>query len=97
MVAEEADGSRRETHGPGFLLLGYDALVATRGNLSRATHVWVVPSDSLDRYVVCVCVSVCQCVPVLVYRSGCRMLLEVFTIEPGELLPKATGVRLVEL
>ena len=25
------------------------------------------------------------------------MLLEVFTIEPGELLPKATGVRLVEL
>ena len=39
VVAEEADGSPRETHGPGYLPLGYDALVTARGNLSRATHV----------------------------------------------------------
>ena len=58
---------------------------------------WCPVTLSTGMLCVCVCVSVCQCVPVLVYRSGCRMLLEVFTIEPGELLPKATGVRLVEL
>ena len=93
---------RRQTEVPAKRtdrVIYYDALVAARGNLSRATHVWVVPSDSLDRYVVCVCVCVCQCVSVSVCAHARIQvgMLEVFTIEPGELLPKATGVRLVEL
>ena len=42
---------------------------------------------------VCQCVSVSVCAHARIQVG----MLEVFTIEPGELLPKATGVRLVEL
>lgn len=32
------------THSTGYIPLGYDALVAARGNLSRAQNLWIVPS-----------------------------------------------------
>ena len=72
VVAESQSGSVYHTHGAGYLLLGYDALIAARGNLSRARGLWVVPSGRLDRFEIailynqlsvqyvhdCMCVSV---------------------------------------
>jgi hypothetical protein len=46
----QADNASGETRGTGWVPLGYRALVAARGNLGRATQLWIVPSPSLDRF-----------------------------------------------
>ncbi len=57
---------------------GYDALVASRGNLARAEWIFIIPDTDTT------------------YTSTSRLFVEIFSLEAGERLPKATGVRLIE-